>query len=109
MNKSKLVPYNPELGRMATLELYALRNNKHRREDERRWNWRLLGANGEPLARGSGERNGGFSTPIRAWYNALLTASIFHGALPQPMPKVGKPMMVINGDARPHLRVRRVS
>lgn len=95
--------------RLPTLELFEL--DLKREGEGRLWNWRLLAINGEPLAHGTGEKYGAFSSPRSAWLSALRTMRAFHSAIAGveenvPSPRKGVPL-IFGDENGPKIRVLR--
>jgi hypothetical protein len=107
----KTKPYEREMGKLPVLTLYVIN------QDLRAYklhNWRLAGANGEPLASGTGEEYGAFKSAKSAWLNSLKTANAFGSKRfafrPSVMkvPRLGADFVVLDDRDRPFLRVRRL-
>ncbi len=72
--------------RVPKLEIYEIRSGGA-------WNWRLKGANGEKMARGSEPK--GFSSPSKAWQNvSKVRAYLGIEDFPAKMPRKGSQVRV---------------
>lgn len=103
--------YEPGMGRLPTIELYETRGQEPGNQDvETMYNWRLIAANGEKLARGSGAKYGLFRYASTAWANLLLTVKAFHGGfVPTAPPPQGTDIVLLttNINPKPRLRIKR--
>jgi ornithine cyclodeaminase/alanine dehydrogenase-like protein (mu-crystallin family) len=99
--------YDDSFGVLPTLVLYE--QKRGRAQTVRTFNWTMYAVNGEPLARGCGETNGGFKSMPIAWRNARLSGFAFGGdRLPEATPRPGANLAAFDPETgEPVLRIQR--